>query len=470
MKFLSIGNLLRCRLVSHLWCQEATYVLKQRQTLTVNQDNIEKLPKLIQLKSDENSLCGGFLFRRVKFEINFLVKAYREMLEEFFSAYGSEIHHFSLYCEQENSSIMYTEEVRNIFLPLLKNIKVLELSVPTKITERQTIYDDIRPKKFHYDQLITLKLRQMDVSLDIGGYSVASVKELLETAPNLRKLYIETHTKEVVTRILQALNDPECQHVSLQLEELYLDAIVTEEHLRLLFSLNCKLKALQMSYFTVEATTAMMEACLIKHRNTLKTLIIGDYQKRTTANSLPMIIKLPTLRELRHLKFVDPLFPDHRQIMLNPLNYAEQLPLLSELSFEHENGKPAGPHYFQDMFSCSLTSCATLTCLRISHGLGDPQLVSAAAKMFPNVTTLELDNAPDSVIQAVWKEFTGIKILHLFFSPANVNIDSLMTGIPDQVCRRIQEKNLFSQVDIMNALDIIRTEPGICNLTGKWSF
>ncbi|ODM88341.1 hypothetical protein Ocin01_18341 [Orchesella cincta] len=463
MSFLPASSLLNCRLVNRVWNTEATYILRQRQTFTINHDNIDKLPVLLKLTN--NSFSGNFLFRKVRFDIGFLVKTYRDMIEEFFSKYGSEIHHFSIHCEQENSSILYTEEVRNVLLPFLTNVQVLEISLPTKITERQTIYDDIRPKKFNFSQLTTLKLRHMEGTLDIGGYSVAVVKELLKVGPNLRCLGIETHTKEVLTRILTALNDKECQKITNQLQELYLDAFITEEHLRLLLPLEFKLKKLQLSYFSVDVTSAMLEALLAKQRTTLETLVVGDYQKRTTINSLPLIIKLPVLRELKHLKFVDPLFPDSRQIIFSPLSYADQLPALKELSFDHEMGKPAGPHYFHDVFVCSPSTCSTLTVLKISHGLGDTQLVTSAAKMFPNLKRLEIANVPDPVLQFVWKEFTGIQTLYLVLNPTNLNIDALMTGIPDQVCRRIQEKNLFSQVDLMNALDIIRTEPAICHLT-----
>ncbi|CAL8144057.1 unnamed protein product [Orchesella dallaii] len=463
MSYLPVPTLLNCRLVNHLWNTEATYILRQRQTFTINQDNIDKLPVLLKLTN--NSFTGNFLFRKVRFDIGFLVKTYRDMIEEFFVKYGSEIHHFSIHCEQENSSILYTEEVRNVLLPFLTNVQKLEISLPTKITERQSIYDDIRPKRFYFSQLTTLKLRHMEGTLDIGGYSVPVVKELLKIGPHLRTLIIETHTKEVVTRILTALNEKECRNVTNQLQELCLDAFITEEHLRLLLPLEFKLKKLQLSYFTVGVTSAMLEALLAKQRTTLETLVVGDYQKRTTLNSLPLIIKLPILRELKHWKFVDPLFPGTRQIIFSPLNYSEQLPALSELSFDHEMGKPAGPHYFQDVFVCSPTTCLTLKVLRITHGLTDPQHVTSAAKMFPNLKRLEIANAPDLVLQFVWREFIGIKCLYLVLNPTNLNIDALMTGIPDQVCRRIQEKNLFFQVDFMNALDIIRTEPAICNLT-----
>lgn len=467
MDYLPVRSLLNCRLVNHLWYNEATYLLRQRQTLTITQDNVEKLPMLFSLLSTPTSLSRNFLFRKVKFEIGFLVKTYRPILEEFFVKFGSELHSFSIHCEQENSSILYREEIQNVFLPFLKNVKYFELSVPTKITERQSLYDDIRPTRFIYEHLTAMKLRQMDTTLDIGGYSVPVVKELLKAAPNLKCLKIETHTKEVVTRILQALNDKECRHVTNQLVELCIDAFITEPHLILLLPLDFKLQKLQLSYFTVDVTSAMFEAFLCKQRTTLQTLVLGDYQKRTTPNSLPLVVKLPTMRELKHLKFVDPLFPDHRQIMLNPLNYSEQLPCLTKVSFEHEVGKPAGPHYFQDLFSCSPSPCLTLHTLKISHGLGDVQSVAGIANMFPNLRHLELANAPDSVLQAVWRELTTISTLYLYLNPSNLNIDSLMTGIPDQVCRRIQERNLFSQVDVMNALDIIRTEAGICNLDSE---
>lgn len=465
LSYLPPASVLKCRMVNRLWCQEATYILKQRQTLVINRDNIDKLHKLLDLLASTPGRV--LLFRKVKVDINFLVKSYRPILEQFFTEYGPEITHFSMHCDQENSSILYIEEVRNIFLPFLTSVQKLELSLPTKITDRQTIYDDIRPRMFIFSQLTVLKLRQMDVSLDIGSYSVAVIKELLKTAPNLRSLHVETHTKEVVTRFLIALNDKECRQVTNQLEELYLDAFITEEHLIAMIPLDFKLKTLQLSYFTLDTTSLMLEAVLAKHRTTLHTLIIGDYQKRTTTNSLPLVVKLPILRELRHLKFVDPLFPDQRQILFNPINFLEQMPALREMSFDHETGKPAGPHYFQDVFACSPSTCDTLTTLRISHGLNEPHLVVSAAKMFPNLKTLELSGAPDLVIQAVWKELTGLKTLYLFLNPTNLNIDSLMTGIPDQVCRRIQEKNLFAQVDLMNALDIIRTEAAICNLTGR---
>lgn len=466
LTYLPPSTLLKCRLVNNLWYQEATYILKHRQTLTITRDNIDKLPKLLEVMSF-SSPRKIFLFRNVKIEINFLVKSYRELLEKFLTEYGPEITHFSIHCDQENSSVLYTEEVRNVFLPFVSSVQQLELSLPTKITERQTLYDDIRPKRFTFTKLKSLKLRQMDVSLDIGGYSVATVKELLKMAPSLRSLYLETHTKEVVTRVLLAMTDKECRQGTNQLEELYLDAFITEEHLIALIPFDFKLKTLQLSYFTVNVSSVLIEAVLAKHRTTLQTLIVGDYQKRTTSNSLPLVVRLPVLRELRHLKFVDPLFPDQRQVLLNPLNYTDQLPLLKEISFEHDTGKPTGPHYFQDIFASSPSTCETLTTLRISHGLSEPHLVSSAAKIFPNLKRLELDNAPDPVIQAVWKELTGLKTLYLYLNPTNLNIDSLMTGIPDQVCRRIQEKNLFSQVDLMNALDIIRTEAAVCHLTGK---
>lgn len=455
--------------MNHLWYQEATYILRSKQSLTINRDNIDKMPDFMRTLESTFSPGNPFIFRSVKVEINFLVKTYRDYLLQFFTDYGREITSFSMSCDQENSAILYTEEVRNIFMPYIVNVQQLELSLPTKITDRQTMYDDIRPKPFVFNNLTVLKIRQMDVSLDIGGYTVPWVKELLRTTSSLKSLFLETHTKEVISRVLLALNDKDCRQSVQQLEELYLDGFILEEHLNALITLDVRLKVLQLSYITVNVSPVMIEAVLTKHRTTLKTLILGDFQKRTTSNSLPMVIRLPVLRELRSLKFVDPLFPDQRQILLNPLNYSEQLPVLNEICFEHDTGKPTGPHYFQDVFVCSPSVCTSLTGMKISHGLTEAHLVASAAKMFPNLTRLELSNAPDCVIQAVWRDFTGLKSVHLGLSPANLNIDSLLTGIPDQVCRRIQEKNLFSQVDLMNALDIIRVESAITNLSGKKS-
>jgi len=461
MSYLPKSSLLKCRGVNRLWNNEASYQLKIKNTFVLTFDNIENITKF--MSNPDSSQC---LFTRIKVDVGFVVNLFRTFLEDFFQIYGPRITHLSITCEEEFGNRIYTEEFRNIFLGYLEDIQELEVTLPTKITERQSIYEDVRPRnRFVFPHLKTLILHQFDNS---GGYSVWFTKEMIKMAPNLKSLRIETHTKEVVTRVLLALGDRECRSICSQLKHLYLDAYVTQQHLEMLSQFDFNLQSLQISYLTVEVTKEAVEALLNRHRGTLNTLVLGDYQKRPTQATPPLPIKLPTMPNLTSLTLVDPCFPDQRNLILTPLSYAVQLPNLRQMNFLHEIGKPGGVHLFSDVFNGSPTSCETLKELTICHGLTDANLVPQAAKMFPNLTTLDIANAPDSVIIQVWENFDSITQLRLELCPVNINVDSLITGIPNEVCKKIQERNLYTQVEAMNVLDIIRTEPSVCNLTSKF--
>jgi hypothetical protein len=460
MSHLPQPTLLKCRQVNHLWKAEASYQLQRKNTFNLNFDNIESITKF--MANPESSNC---LLTRLKVDLGFVVNLFRSFLEDFFKVYGPGMTYLNISCEEEFANRIYTEEFRNIFLGYLEDIEEIEITLPTKITERQSIYEDVRPRsRFVFPHLRSLVFHQFDNS---GGYSVWFTKEMIKMAPNLRSLRIETHTKEVITRVLLAIGDRECRNICSQLKHLYLDAYVTEQHLEMLTQFEFQLETLQITCLTVEVSKEMVEALLNRHRNSLRTLILGDYQKRPTQTTLPLTIKLPNMPKLHSLKFVDPCFPDQRNLILNPLSYAVQLPNLRKIEFLHEIGKPGGLHVFTDIFNGSPTTCETLRELRVCHGLTDPSLIAQAAKMFPSLVRLDVANVPDPVVIQIWEHFEHILELRLELCPVNVNVDSLITGIPNEVCKKIQERNLYTQVEAMDVLDIIRTEFSVCNLTSS---
>lgn len=458
MEHLPTSELLKCRQVNNLWNTEASFCLRQRHTFKLNFNNIETITQFTA-----NPSTSDCLFTRLKIDLGFVINPFRNYLEEFFKIYGPHMTHFSLSCEEEFANRIYTEEFRAIFLSYLANIEEIELSLPTKITERPSLYEDPRPRsRFVFPFMTSLILHQFD---NAGGYNVWFTKELLKMGPNLKSLRVETHNKEVMTRILLALGDRECRTICSQLKHLFLDAYVTQQHLEMLSQFDFQLKSLQLTLLTVEVTKECVESFLQRHRHTLETLILGDYQKRPSQNNSPLIVRLPIMTSLKHIKFVDPCFPDQRNVILSPLSYAVQTPKLKSISFDHETGKPTGVHLFSDLFNSSPSPCESLRELRISHGLSDMTLIAAAAKMFPNLEKLQVGNVNDKILQEIWTHFDFILDFGLELCPSNVNVDSIITGIPFEVCKKIQERNLYTQVETLDVLDIIRTEPSICNMS-----
>ena len=453
LSFLPEKQLFKLRLVHPIWNQEATHLIQQNYLFHVKKAALNKL---------EIQDTFPFTPRHLKVTVDSVLKPYRSVLENLFGTLGTEIKSLSINCENQYFTRLYSEEVLNLFLANVPNLTSLELSIPIKITEKSALYPP-GAKILNFPRLKRVSFSQYEPG---GGYSIGFTKDIFGSAPNLESLRVETRTLDVITRVLIALKDHE--EFAHTLTTLELDCNISEIHMEMLNEMSdtvlANLKCLQLSYFTQQVESTTLESFLLKHQNRIEKLVIGDSKRRGT-NAPLFTIRLPRMPNLKILTLVDPCFGQERQLNFAPFAYEQQWPQLKSILFYHEQGNPTGFQCYRDIL---YSKCDTVEELEFHDGIIDAERVlTSVAAMFVNVTRLVVKNLSDDAIRSVWRNMEQIKDLELHFGVQNHDLDSVITGIPGEVCRKIQENNLFSQINAMDLLTVIRTEESICNLKSK---
>jgi len=164
---------------------------------------------------------------------------------------------------------------------------------------------------------------------------------------------------------------------------------------------------------------------------------------------------LTELPRMPHLKILDIHIPANGNLRCERIDFMNTFPILESLSMTCKGGHhvlypvppPHRPLPLYEFFNGD-EICPNMKTLSLREGfdMTTNQTLGHALKIFPNLYELELKIESAELLQPIWVHMSGLEKLHLYGELGNKNaekIDSLFTGIPHEVIKKIRDGNKY---------------------------
>ncbi|CAL8113062.1 unnamed protein product [Orchesella dallaii] len=290
------------------------------------------------------------------------------------------------------------------------------------------------------------------------------LEAFFKMTPNLEKLVLHVNFKENGNTFIRIVLEALMNHDGLKNIRSLMISCLTESHLRTLIKLaECGLRLKKFRFqdlciHLTEINGSTLETFLASQADNLESLEIDQ------SSNFPRIrpFQLPPMKSLKTLSVVS-----SQRISLGILNYSSHLPKLEKLTlrgYDVFSSSNVFPH--SDGAKRSIAG-QFLTVLSLPSKLNIPHFPKVLASMFPNVADLEVRGVTNECLKEIWESWPRLEKLKLVVSHFDDNIDSGLTGIPDEVCAELRnEPNSENDCGTEN----VKTATGITDLKYLRSF
>lgn len=287
----------------------------------------------------------------------------------------------------------------------------------------------------------------------------AWLEEFFRMTPNLEKLILHVNFKENGNTFIRIVLESLLNLDVLRNIKSLMISCLTESHLRTLVKLaecglrltNFKFQDLCVHLTEINGTT--LETFLALQADHLQGLEIEQ------SSNFPRIrhFQLPLMKSLKTLSIVS-----SQRISFGSMNYLSVVPKLEKLTLRGFDVFNCGSIFPQsELASKRLVHGHCLRVLSLPSKLSIPHFPKVLSRIFPNVTELEVRGATNECLKEIWESWSGLEKFKLVVSHFDDNIDSGMTGIPEEVCRELR---IDSQMLEERELEDLKTTPAITDL------
>lgn len=469
MKFASIKELARNRLVCQRWNFEATQLIKRKHVLEIVDENTRHSIAAF-IDSMKHSNFMPFTRFELRFEENLpkkLPKSYRT----FFFLFGGFINHLSigflLDCEVNFS----VHVLRNVFLVSVPNIVSLAIDLPVATTSEPAIF--LRDRQIRFHRLKSILIQDfIDDAEDLieetnGRYSPGFMADLFNASPSLEKFSLFTDSNMLMTRIVKSLYTLRLNNTPLT--QLHLDGQVNESDLASLNEYQFHLRAVRFRCLNSDVTKTALERFLEVHRKTLEDLCIGDRCDYGTIGEdrRRFNLKFPRMERLQRVKIIRrSCFTARQQGKFYMTAGFFHLPVLTKLTFDNDFPEPF--LHLEDFFPKCDKKSLSVKEMDFSCELLDPGLLRDIAKDFPEVSKLRITHATNKLVKIICEFMINIENLWLYLPDfergRGSNLGSMCIQLDVKNCKQIcvlrspREGYWFTVVFKKPAIGLLKSE------------
>lgn len=369
------------------------------------------------------------------------------------------------------SSFTALEELDRFFFHFGGNVKHIDLNFPEEFDDSQEFARLLTRKICHVESLrvgcckmfkdagfvtglknddaaqgLTLKNRPCLKNLKVfcvGNIinmipSKTWLEEYFNMCPNLEKLVLHVNFKENGNTFIRIVLEALLHLQVLKNIQSLMISCLTESHLRTLLKLaDCGLRLKHfrfqdLSIHLTEISGATLETFLISQADHLESLEIDQ------SSNFPRIrhFQLPPMKCLKSLSIVS-----SQRISFGTLNYVNDFPKLEKMMLRGYDVFNCGhlfPHNIDNVFKRVITS-HFLKVLSLPSKFSVSHFPLVLCKMFPNIEELEVRSVTNECLREIWESWPGLTKLKLVVSHFDDNIDSGMTGIPEEMCQELRD-------------------------------
>jgi len=274
------------------------------------------------------------------------------------------------------------------------------------------------------------------------------LEAFFKMTPNLEKLVLHVNFKENGNTFISIVLEALMNHEGLRNIKSIMITCLTESHLRTLIKLaECglrlkKFKFQDLCLHLTEINGSTLETFLASQADNLEILEIDQ------SSNFPRIrpFQLPPMKCLKTLSVVS-----SQRISLGVLNYSSHLPKLEKLilrGYDVFSSSNIFPHHSSSDSAKRIVAGQCLKALSLPSKLNIPHFPKVLASMFPNVVDLEVRGITNESLRQIWESWPKLEKLKLVVSHFDDNIDSGLTGIPDEACAELRNEPIADSCKI----------------------
>lgn len=461
MVHLPFKSLLTTRLVCRKWNEIATSHLSSKCApiqLEVDQpwkpSKGIKVSNFIEVMRTGNSLVCPFS----KYSIGSFSAL--EELDRFFFHFGKWVKHLDLNFQEEFDDSEEFVKLITRKLPLLESLRVgcCQMFQKSNLTSMTSLFPLKNLKVFCIGNIINIIPNK------------SWLESFLKMIPKLEKLVLHVNFKENGNTFIRLVLETLMTNSNLlaNISSLMISCL-TEAHLRTLIKLaECGLRLKHfrfqdLSLHLTEINGATLETFLSSQADYLQTLEIDQ------SSNFPRIrhFQLPQMKELRTFSVVT-----SQRISFGSISYPTNFPRLENLvlrGFDVFNCSSIFPQIDQKRIQHHYPNGYCLKALSLPSKLAIPHFPKLLSKLFPNLAELEVRGVSNECLKEIWESWPDLEKFKLVVSHFDDNIDSGITGIPEDVCRelRMNHSNMWEEI---RPLEDLKRAPGITDLKSKLKY